>query len=44
MKLISQHDINQVLVNRDGQCAGMLGRAEIIHHIQFTQEMGMPGK
>jgi Zn-dependent protease/CBS domain-containing protein len=44
MKLISQHDINQVLVNRDGQCAGLLGRAEIIHHIQFTHEMGMPGR
>ncbi len=42
MKLISQHDINQVLVNKDGQCAGLLGRADIIHHIQFTQEMGMP--
>ena len=44
MKLISQHDINQVLVNRDGQCAGILGRADIIRHIQFTQELGLPGK
>jgi Zn-dependent protease/CBS domain-containing protein len=44
MKLISQHDINQVLVDRAGQCAGILGRADIIHHIQFAQEMGMPGK
>jgi Zn-dependent protease/CBS domain-containing protein len=41
LKLISQHDINQVIVNKDGQCAGMLGRADIIHHIQFTQEMGI---
>ena len=44
MKLISQHDINQVLVNREGQCAGILGRAEIIHHIQFSQEMGLPSR
>jgi Zn-dependent protease/CBS domain-containing protein len=44
MKLISQHDINQVLVNRDGQCAGMLSRADIIHHIQFSQEMGLSGR
>jgi Zn-dependent protease/CBS domain-containing protein len=44
MKLIYQHDINQVIVNRDGQCAGLLGRAEIIHHIQFTHEMGMSGR
>ena len=44
MKLISQHDINQVLVNREGQCAGILGRADIIRHIQFTQELGLPGR
>jgi Zn-dependent protease/CBS domain-containing protein len=44
MKMISQHDINQVLVNRDGKCAGLLGRAEIIHHIQFSQEMGLRGR
>ncbi len=44
MKLISQHDVNQVLVNRDGQCAGLLGRADIIHHIQFAQELGLTGR
>ncbi len=40
MKLIAQHDINQVLVLKDGQCAGLLSRADIIRHLQFRQELG----
>lgn len=41
MKLIAQHDINQVLINQQGQCAGLLSRADIIRHLQLTQELGM---
>ncbi len=41
MKLIAQHDINQVLIDRQGQCAGLLSRAHIIEHLQFNQEMGL---
>ncbi|MFW6151300.1 MAG: CBS domain-containing protein, partial [Chloroflexota bacterium] len=40
MKLITQHDINQVLVLEKGELAGFLSRAEILRHIQFTQELG----
>ena len=41
MKLIAQHDINQVLIRREGQCAGLLSRADIIRHIQMSQELGL---
>jgi len=40
MKLIAQHDINQVLVLKQGQCAGLLSRADIIRHLQLRQELG----
>lgn len=42
MKLLALHDINQVLVKREGQCAGILDRADIIRHLQFSQELGLP--
>jgi Zn-dependent protease/CBS domain-containing protein len=41
MKLIAQHDINQVLIKQQEQCAGLLSRADIIHHLQVTQELGL---
>ncbi len=41
MKQIAQHDINQVLVDHQGQCAGLLSRADIIGHLQFSQELGI---
>jgi Zn-dependent protease len=41
MKLLMQHDINQVLVKQDGKCAGLLSRADILNHLQFTQELGL---
>jgi Zn-dependent protease/CBS domain-containing protein len=41
MKLIAQHDINQVIISQQGQCAGLLSRADIIGHIQFTRELGV---
>ncbi len=42
MKLLAQHDINQVIIKREGQCTGILGRADIIRHLQFSQELGLP--
>jgi Zn-dependent protease/CBS domain-containing protein len=39
LKLIAQHDLNQVLVMDKGQCSGMLSRAEIIRYLQLTQEL-----
>jgi Zn-dependent protease/CBS domain-containing protein len=39
MRLIAQHDLNQVLVMSSGQCAGLLSRAEIIRYLQLAQEL-----
>ncbi|MFW6151241.1 MAG: site-2 protease family protein [Chloroflexota bacterium] len=39
MKLISQHDINQLLVLEGGRLVGFLSRADILRHIQFRQEL-----
>ncbi|MDP3879056.1 MAG: site-2 protease family protein [Dehalococcoidales bacterium] len=44
MKLIAQHDINQVLINQQGRCAGLLSRSDIIRHLQLNQELGMQRK
>jgi Zn-dependent protease len=44
MKLIAQHDLNQVVVIAGGQCAGLLSRAEIIRYLQLTQELRVKGK
>jgi Zn-dependent protease/CBS domain-containing protein len=43
-KMIAQHAINQVLVTQDGRCIGMLSRADIIAHLQLSQELGRPKK
>jgi Zn-dependent protease/CBS domain-containing protein len=42
--LIARHDVNQVLIKDQGKCAGMLSRADIIHLIQMSQELGLPQK
>lgn len=44
MKLIAQHDINQVLVLQEGQCAGLLSRADIIRYLQLRQELKFDSK
>ena len=41
MKLIAQHDINQVLVLKQGQLVGLLSRADIIQYLQLSQELGV---
>jgi Zn-dependent protease/CBS domain-containing protein len=43
-KMIAQHAINQVLVTLDGKCIGMLSRADIIAHLQLSQELGVAKK
>jgi len=40
MKLITRHDLNQLLVLDQGQPVGLLSRADIIRYLQFSQEMG----
>jgi len=44
MRLIAQHDINQVLVLHEGRLVGLLNRADIIRHLQLSQELGMKSK
>lgn len=41
MKMIAQQDINQVLIKQEGQCAGLLSRADILRYLQFAQELGL---
>ncbi|MHB8104327.1 MAG: CBS domain-containing protein [Dehalococcoidales bacterium] len=41
MTLIANKDINQVLIDDQGKCAGMLSRADIIRLIQVHTELGL---
>jgi signal-transduction protein with cAMP-binding, CBS, and nucleotidyltransferase domain len=38
---VAKHDINQVLVLQQGQLVGLLSRADIISHLQISQELGL---
>ncbi|MFC1873733.1 site-2 protease family protein [Chloroflexota bacterium] len=44
LQIIAQHDLNQVMVLDQGQCVGLLSRADIIQYLQFNQELGMKSK
>ncbi|OGO32933.1 MAG: hypothetical protein A2Z29_01715 [Chloroflexi bacterium RBG_16_56_11] len=44
LKLVTQHDVNQLLIQREGTCAGMLSRADIIRYVQLLQELGHDGR
>jgi Zn-dependent protease/CBS domain-containing protein len=44
MKLIAQHDLNQVLVMNGDLCSGLLTRAEIIRYLQLSQELKVKSK
>jgi CBS domain-containing protein len=44
MKLIAQHDLNQVLVMDGDLCSGLLTRAEIIRYLQLSQELKVKSK
>jgi len=41
MKLIRQHDLNQVLVFDRRKLVGLLSRADVIRYLQLSQELGM---
>jgi Zn-dependent protease/CBS domain-containing protein len=41
LDLIARHDINQVIVRREGGCAGLLGRADVIRYLQYSHELGI---
>jgi len=44
LRLITKHDINQVLVLRDKECAGLVSRSDILTHLQMSQELGLKQK
>jgi Zn-dependent protease len=39
LRLLTQHDINQVVVVDKGELVGILTRAEIINHLQISREL-----
>jgi Zn-dependent protease/CBS domain-containing protein len=41
MVLIAKNDVNQVLINDNGKCGGLLSRADIIRLIQVNRELGL---
>ncbi len=41
LRMLAQHNINQVLVENQGQCAGLITRADIINHLRFVHELGL---
>ncbi len=41
MIMIAKNDINQVLINENGKCGGLLSRADIIRFIQMDRELGI---
>jgi CBS domain-containing protein len=41
LRLITKHDINQVLVLRGNECAGLVSRSDILTHLQMSQELGL---
>jgi len=44
LKLLAQHDLNQLLVLKEGQLVGFLNRADIIRYLQLNQELGVESK
>lgn len=44
LRLITKHDINQVLVLQDDKCAGLVSRSDILAHLQLGQELGLKQK
>jgi Zn-dependent protease/CBS domain-containing protein len=44
LRLIAKHDINQVLVLRGDECAGLVSRSDILTHLQMSQELGFKQK
>jgi len=44
LRLITKHDINQILVLQDDKCAGLVSRSDILSHLQLSQELGLKHK
>jgi Zn-dependent protease len=44
LRLITKHDINQVLVLRGVECTGLVSRSDILTYLQLSQELGLKQK
>ncbi|MFO7774025.1 MAG: CBS domain-containing protein, partial [Dehalococcoidia bacterium] len=44
LRIITKHDINQVLVIDGKRCAGIVTRADILNYLQLSQELGLKEK
>jgi len=44
LRLITRHDINQVLILQDDNCAGLVSRSDILTHLHLSQELGLKRK
>jgi Zn-dependent protease len=44
LQLITKRDINQVLILQKDKCVGLLNRADIVRHIQLSQELDIKPK
>ena len=44
LRLITKHDINQILVLQDDKCSGLVSRSDILSHLQLSQELGLKHK
>ncbi len=41
MRLLAQHNLNQLLVLKEGGLVGLVNRADIIRYLEISQELGM---
>ncbi len=44
LKMLAEHDLNQIPVLEDGKLVGLLGRADMIRYLQARQELGLGKK
>jgi len=44
MKLIAEHDLNQIPVMSQVKLVGMITRADVINYLHLSQELSLKGK
>jgi CBS domain-containing protein len=44
MKLIAEHDLNQIPVMNQVKLVGMITRADVINYLHLSQELSLKGK
>jgi CBS domain-containing protein len=41
LRMLGEHDVNQVAVLKDDRLVGMLSRADVVRYLQLREELGM---